>query len=543
MSQSSHGLPLQHLQPRDEGPQLETAVDRETTPFAQAQCTFPAAWHPQPMLAPAPYIGFVPTVPVAAFAFMGSGSCSAEAIAADHQAEPAMSATMQTGSATLQRKERQKQSGRRRSQLPTVQDTPAAVETHAKPKLPNQKNRNLLTRGPARVEFREGVPQKNCPAVLLDWAKRDQELYWIRHTAVKKHDFHDPADHEVPTDGNDTLGYVVVKHLNRHPQAQEEPLVFQSRIWLRGTGRALGLRRWVYAQIYLQVFGVSLWRENGVDSRRNHLTMPDVHEGTVMELHLSLFLDTEAGENREEATDVDIGKLLKDPRDLKVLKQVFTGASLRLRGKERHFTGLAELVSRHLIQVQNAGTETDWKRAEITGDFLPGQIFECHLTEHLVGPGQPEIYGKLVTMLPPNDCNGTRRPGPGMVCVAPLGKEKRRICEVSRRDLHPISYSDDLLRLLRGKYRYKVLVKTDETWDSAMPCRLCFRSFVDKDINTGKVMCEKADGGTLQVDPKDLRLAADLSSVGEARPQEDQDAYTVAPTSLVSGPVRAPAAG
>ncbi|CAE7887289.1 hypothetical protein AK812_SmicGene15610 [Symbiodinium microadriaticum] len=537
------GLPLQRLQPRDEGPELEAKVDREMQPFPQAQCTFPAAWqlsgpYPQQMLAPgpAPCI-FVPAGPPSAFAFMGSGSCASEATAADHQAEPAMSATMQTGSATLQGEERRrKQSGRRRSQLPTVSDTAAP----AKANLPNQKNRNLLTRGPARVEFREGVPPKTCPAVLLDWAKRDQELHWIRHSAVLKHDFHDPADHAVRSDGNDTLGYVVVRHLHRHTQPQEKPLVIESRVWLRGTCRALDLRRWVYAQIYLQVFGISLLRENCVDSRRNHLTMDDVHEGTVMEFHLSLFLDTEAGEICEEAMDVDIGKFLKDPRDPKVLKQVFAGASLRLRGKERHFTGLAELVSRYLIQVQNAGTETAWKRGEVKGDFLPGQIFECHLTQHLVGPGQPDLHGKLVTMLPPTDCNGTRLPGSGMVCVAPLDKQKRRICAVSRLDLHPISYSDDLLH---GKYRYKVLVKTDETWDSATPCRLCFCSFADKDINTGKVWCEKADGGALQVDPKNLRLAVDLSSIGEARPQEDQDAYTVAPTSLVSGPARAPAAG
>ncbi|CAE7316841.1 unnamed protein product [Symbiodinium necroappetens] len=512
-------------------------------PFLQAQCTFPAGWqfsgpYPQPMLAPgpAPCI-FVPAGPPAAFAFMGSGSCSAEAsIAADHQAEPAMSA-METGSATQQGKERRrKQSGKRRSQLPTVSDTAAP----AKANLANQKNRNLLTRGPARVEFREGMPPKTCPAVLLDWAKRDQELYWIRHTPVVKHDFHDPADHAVPSDGNDTLGYVVLRHLHRHTQPQEKPLVIESRVWLRGACRALDLRRWVYAQIYLQVFGTGLLREKCVDSRRNHLTMEEVHEGTAMEFHLSLFLDTEAGEIREEAMDVDIGKFLKDPRDPKVLKQVFAGASLRLRGKERHFTGLAELVSRYLIQVQNAGTETAWKRAAVTGDFLPGQIFECHLTQHLVGPGQPELHGKLVTMLPPADCNGSRLPGPGMVCVAPLDKEKRRICAVSRLDLHPISYGDDLLD---GKYRYKVLVRTDETWDSATPCRLCFRSFADKDINTRKVWCAKADGGVLQVYPKDLRLAVDLSSIGDARPQEDLDAYTVAPTSLVSGPARAPAAG
>ena len=393
MSQSSPGLPLQRLQPRDEGPQLEAMQ-----PFPQAQCTFPAAWQlsgpcPQPMLAPAQYV-FVPAGPAAAFAFMGSGS--AEAIAADHQAEPAMSATMQTGSATLQGEERRrKQSGRRRSQLPTASDTAAAP---AKANLPNQKNRNLLTRGPARVEFREGVPPKTCPAVLLDWAKRDQELYWLRHTAVQKHDFHDPADHAVPSDGNDTLGYVVVKHLHRHTQPQEKPLVIESRVWLRG--RALDLRRWVYAQIYLQVFGTGLLGEKCVDSRRNHLTMEEVHEGTAMEFHLLLFLDTEAGEIREEAMDpmdVDIGKFLKDPRDRKVLKEVFAGASLRLGGKERHFTGLAELVSRYLIQVQNAGTETAWKRGEVKGDFLPGQIFECHLTQHLVGPGQPELHGKLVT--------------------------------------------------------------------------------------------------------------------------------------------------
>ncbi len=336
--------------------------------------------------------------------------------------------------------------------------------------------------------------------------------------------------------GSENLGIVVIKSSD----GTAAPLRISAGIWLRRQDARV-LRR-ILAQLVLQVFGQRAMHENS-DVRRNHFTIPGVDKSTEIEAHFCCFIKNEKLQKTEklqpEMNHIELQKMLA--RDgLPLLKAALLSLNLKLTGEEQDFLDYADIVA-HRFKVHPDKLFQIVK--SFVGCWVPGNLFKLTLFEQLCealngSQWRKELDGHTVVLLPSSDITGNLPlKEEEEVLVAPVDSRRRAIYLVPRIALHPVSTDGkqlepgtekpkELTKYLEGKYQYKVLVRSGDTWRKA---HLCLEV-----VGGDRCMVQFEDEGE-QAKPEainvsDLRLARDL--LHRSKLSEGQEVHTVASSEM-----------
>ena len=369
----------------------------------------------------------------------------------------------------------------------------------------------------------------------------DPEFPWACLAGVSE-----PADQSNETDNQTkTLGVVAIKSSS----GVGTLLKIRAGIWLRREYQRVLPS--IVAQIALRVFGKSPLHENR-DVRRNRFTLRGVGKTTQIEAHFCCFIKNEKLQKTEklqpEMNHIELQKMLA--RDgLPLLKAALLSLNLKLTGEEQDFLDYADIVAQMKMhfdnQLNEGASEVDkrlkrpkWQTIkDVQGRLLPGNLFKFRLSDseqlsfglEKTGGYRKDLDGSIVVLLPWNDCHGSLPLKEERdALVAPVDSRRRAIYLVPRIALHPVSTDGkqlepgtekpkELTKYLEGKYKYKVLVRSGDTWRKARLCLEvvggdgCMVQFEDER--------EQAKPEAINVD--DLRLAKDLKSRGGISAQQD----------------------
>ena len=356
-------------------------------------------------------------------------------------------------------------------------------------------------------------------------------------------DVSEPADESNERKGSSdnqtkTLGVVAIKSSN----GVGTLLKISAGIWLRREDRRI--LRGIIPQIVLQVFGKAPLQKNS-DVRRNRFTLRGVGKTTQIEAHLCCFIKNEESQQIEKpqpkVDQIAIKKMLA--RDgLPLLKAALVSLNSMLTGEEQDFLDYADIVAHRLkVHVDKRSNEAvsqvdkrpKWQTIhDFKGRWLPGNLFKFRRSdsEHLffdlekTGGSQKDLDGCIVVLLPWNDCHGSLQlKGEEEALVAVVDSRRRAIYLVPRIALHPVSTDGkqlqpgtekpkELTKYLQGKYQYKVLVRSGDTWENPRKARLCLEVVGDEKC-TVQFEGEGQQAKPEAVNVSDLRLAKDLKNV------------------------------
>ena len=362
----------------------------------------------------------------------------------------------------------------------------------------------------------------------------DPEFPWACLAVVSE-----PADQSNEADNQTkALGVVAIKSSS----GVGTLLKIRAGIWLRREDRRVLCS--VMAQIVFRVFGKASPHEKH-DVRRNRFTLRGVGKTTPIEAHLCCFIKNEESQQIErpqpEMDRIDL-KNICGTDGSSLLRKALLSLNLTLTGEEQDFLDYADVVAQmkvHLVKQLHEGAPEVDKRLEwpkwqtikdFKGSWLPGNLFKFRLPEHLsfdleeTGGYQKDLDGCIVVLLPWNDCHGSLQlKEEEAALVAAVDSRRRAIYLVPRIALHPVSTDGkqlqpgtekpkELTKYLQGKYQYKVLARSGDTWENPRKARLCLEV-----VGGDRCMVQFEDEGE-QAKPKavnvsDLRLAKDLKNV------------------------------
>ena len=350
----------------------------------------------------------------------------------------------------------------------------------------------------------------------------DPDLTWTCLAGVRKPEYQKRESYGISGSDSKILGLVAIKSSD----GTVTPLRISARIWLRK--KNLNVIRRIIAQIVLQVFGANPIHKNH-DVRRNHHTMEDVFKETPIEAVVRCFCDeSHKGEKDENEKGLVIKLNQADPDSL---QKALESHHFTLKGQEQDFSKYADLVAKRL----KVRPDIKWKTIkDFKGDWLPGNLFQLIISEQLAfdlektGGYRKELDRHIVVLLPFHDCDGCVVKEAKQVLVAPVDTKRRAIYLVPRITLHPVSADpqtvDSVDQYLSNKYKYKVLVKSGDTWENEpRKARLCLEVGGRDGRSTCMVNFDSDGKKALPqlVNVSDLRLARALPGIdgelGEGR--------------------------
>ena len=371
----------------------------------------------------------------------------------------------------------------------------------------------------------------------------DPDFLWSSLAVVKMPAYQKSAHYGISGHDSDVLGVIVIRSSNG------SPLRISVGIWLQKDDFSL-IRR-IISQVVLQVFGANPMHRNH-DVRRNRFTLERVDETTPIEAQITFFQDERP---QPEQDLIDLTDALSR-HDLKLLQQVFRSSNLKLTGLEKDFVNFAHYVAQRFKSRPQVP-----KCLKLAKDFvatwLPGNLFKCTISQHLgflhVPEFRKELDGHIVVLLPSHDRSGELLVRDHVeLLVTPVDNRKRGIYKVPRTVLHPLDFDgkekklgdvrplqppvlkkvslepigrtsphtypypvslsrlhdkthlEPLEQYLKGKYKYRVLVKSGETWEEA---RLC-----PEVVGAKTCLVEFEYRRMKLVEASDLRLARSLRS-------------------------------
>eukprot|EP00438_Fugacium_kawagutii_P004138 Skav211262 [mRNA] locus=scaffold3676:186391:188895:+ [translate_table: standard] len=296
----------------------------------------------------------------------------------------------------------------------------------------------------------------------------DPDFGWNALAVVRMPAYQSSTSYAISADDPAALGVVAIKS----SVDSMVPLKVSVGVWLQKEG--IPLTRRIISQVVLQVFGTNPLQGKH-DVRRNHQTLKGVGKTTQVEVQITSF--TKDGKLQSEPHSIDLrAGLGKD--GLKSLKQAFLSYNLKLTGAEQDFTTFAELVTKRLKS--RPKTDKSFKTAkDFTGEWLPGNLFKCAISEQLARLHDPnfrkELDGHIVVLLPSRDKDG---PLPFKedqeVIVAVVDTRKRKTMLVPRIALHPLDCEPQHLKdFLLDKYKFEVQVKCEERCEDPRHGQLC----------------------------------------------------------------------
>ncbi len=366
----------------------------------------------------------------------------------------------------------------------------------------------------------------------------DTDFPWTCLASVRMPDHQEAVSYGISDQDSKILGLVAIKSFQT--SHTDTPLKICCGIWLQKDDPKVTRR--IITQVVLQVFGKKPLFQNN-DVRRNHLSLEGVEKMTEIEAEFRYFA---SGTNQGTPVKIDLNKALKEG-GLKELQKTFERSNMKLTGTSLDFTDYADIVAFRLkkrplndLKVIKEKKDKDKKDKNqkdnkvCKASWLPGNLFQFNASDEALAnvEWRTNLDGHIVVLLPWHDRKGSLKLREAEeALVAPVDTKRRAIYLVPKITLNPVGADPQTVeKYLSNKYKYKVLVKSGDTWENEpRKARLCLEVVGGGDGGGTCMVNFDADGEKAlpqSVNVSDLRLARDLqnmSKLGEA-----DDARTVA---------------